>query len=499
MPRTVSLRALASAAMLLAFSAGAAADRTPSVTTYHADAARSGHYSAPGLTWAAASHLAPDPGFDGRIPGHVYAQPLFWQPPAGGPGLVVVATEDNIVLALDAATGKPAWQHRLGAPVPATALPCTNIDPLGITGTPVIDPARGAIFLDAALDGPRGARHTMFGLRLADGAILPGWPLDVGVALAARGVRFVSHDQNQRAALALLDGSVFVAFGGHAGDCGDYHGMVVGFATASPHVVAAWITRGPKGGVWSPGGMSVADDHLYFTTGNTEHAPTVVDPWDDGMSAFRESPALPHSIDPHDFFAPRDFAALNEHDLDLGGTVPVPVDLPGDVRRLVALGKDGNAYLLDRDNMGGIGGALAVRRVANGVIIQAPVVYRSGSQMLVAFRAPGALCPDGRSTTAVMALAVSPTDLRPVWCAPMKGRGIPIVTTSSGDAEPIVWIAGAEGDERLHGYRGDTGAPVFASQPLPGLRHFVTPIVAAGRIYLAGDGRVFAFRWDAPQ
>jgi len=465
------------------------------VLTYHADAARGGHYQADGLTWAAAAHLQPDPGFDGRVPGHIYAQPLFWQAQQGGPELVIVATEDDVVAALDATSGQIVWQTRVGAPVPATALPCTNIDPLGITGTPVIDPARNAVFFDAFVAGADGPRHEVFALRLSDGTVLPGWPVDVGAALSARGVHFMPRDQNQRAALALLNGHVFVGFGGHTGDCGDYHGVVIGLATTSPRLTGAWVSRGRKAGIWAPGGISVADGKLYFATGNSERDATPAAPWDDGIGAFRATAALSHSNDPHDFFAPIDHATLDDEDLDLGGTVPLPVDLANGMRRLIAMGKDGKAYLLDRDNLGGIGGALAVRRVADGSVIQAPVVYRARGETLVAFRTPGALCPDGQSTTAVVALAIDPAGLRPIWCAPIDGRGIPSVTTATAEADPIVWVAGAEGDERLHGFRGDTGQAVFTSDKLPGLRHFVTPLVGDGRLYLAGDGRVFAFRW----
>jgi hypothetical protein len=466
------------------------------VLTYHADAAHSGHYDTDGLTWAAAAHLQPVAGFDGRVPGHIYAQPLFWQSPRGGPGLVIVATENDVVAALDAASGQIVWQTRVGAPVPATALPCTNIDPLGITGTPVIDPMRRAVFFDAVVAGAGGPRHEIFGLRLTDGTVLPGWPIDVGAALTARGVHFVPLYQNQRAALALLDGHVFVGFGGDAGDCGDYHGIVVGLAATPPRLTAAWVSRGRKAGIWSPGGISVTDNKVYFTTGNSDRDAGPAAQWDDGIGVFRATTALSHSGDPRDFFAPRDYAALDDEDLDMAGTMPLPIDLPGGVRRLLAMGKDGNAYLLDRDNLGGVGGALAVRHVANGPIIQAPVVYRAHGETLVAFRAPGAICPDGRSTTAVVALAIGPTRLRPIWCAPIDGRGIPIVTTAGVEADPIVWVAGAEGDERLHGFRGDTGQAVVASGKLPQLRHFVTPMVADGRLYLAGDGRVFAFHWD---
>jgi len=466
------------------------------VTTYHADAARSGHYHAAGLTWGTAVSLTPDPNFDGRVPGHVYAQPLFWQA-KDGPGLLIVATQDDVVIALDASSGKIVWQARLGSPVPLSALACGNTDPLGITGTPVIDPAAGAVYLDAMVNNGYGPRHEVFGLRLADGAVLPGWPLDVGTALTARGIRFVARDQNQRAALTLFDGRIYLGYGGHAGDCGQYHGMVLAFDTSPPRLAAAWVTRGAKAGIWSPGGISVADGHLYFATGNSDPSPSRGAGWDDSNGAFRETPDLRHSTDPAAVFSPRNYAALDDDDLDLAGTVPLPIDLPGGAHRLLAMGKDGNAYLLDRGNLGGIGGALVVRRVANGPVIQAPVTYRNGGRTLVVYRAPGAICPDGRSTTAVVALAVTDGALTPAWCAPIDGRGIPMVTTSGPEANPIVWVAGAEGDERLHGYRGDTGAALYASEPLPGLRHFVTPMVAAGRIYLAGDGRVFAFRWQA--
>jgi Ca2+-binding RTX toxin-like protein len=79
----------------------------------------------------------------------------------------------------------------------------------------------------------------------------------------------------------------------------------------------------------------------------------------------------------------------------------------------------------------------------------------------------------------------------------MDGGGAPIVTTTDGSSEPIVWAVGAEGDDRLHGFRGDTGEQVYAGDGagdgMSGLRHFATILVAAGRFYVAGDGRIFAF------
>ena len=467
-----------------------------SVTTYHADAARSGHYVAPGLTWQAAARMAPDAGFDGRVPGHVYAQPLVWNPGNGAAARLIVVTESNEVVALDAGTGRTIWRRHLGVALPSTKFPCTNVDPVGITGTPVIDPRAGALYLDAMIGGPGGPRQEVFGLALSNGATLPGWPVDVRKALAARGLEFVERNQQQRAALALIGSRVFVAFGGFAGDCGWYHGMVLGLDTAPPRLAAVWMTRGLKGGVWAPGGISVAGGHLFFATGNTERAPTAIG-WDDGVSVFRETPALAHTTDPRDSFAPQNFAHLDDLDLDLGGTEPLPLTMPDGARRLMALGKDGKAYLLDRGNLGGIGGAVAVRRVAGGPIITAPAVYREGGRTVVAFRAPDAICPAGHEATALVGLAVSDGGMRPMWCAPVHGGGIPIVTTAERGDDPVIWFVGAEGDNRLHGFRGDTGQAVYTGDTvLPGLRHFVTPVVAGGRLYVAGDGRIFAFTWN---
>ena len=92
-------------AILLCAPAPRAAENDPTVPTYHADAARSGHYVVPGLTWANAGEMKRDVAFDGHVPGHVYAQPLYWHPPGSARGLVIVATEDNVVVALDAHSG----------------------------------------------------------------------------------------------------------------------------------------------------------------------------------------------------------------------------------------------------------------------------------------------------------------------------------------------------------------------------------------------------------
>ncbi len=123
-----------------------AASASDSVLTYHNSNQRDGAYVIPKLTLAAAANVARDAKFDGTVGGHVYAQPLFWKPKAPKKGLVIVATESNNVYALDEATGKVVWQRLIGNPMPLNQLPCGNIDPMGITGTPVIDPASARVY-----------------------------------------------------------------------------------------------------------------------------------------------------------------------------------------------------------------------------------------------------------------------------------------------------------------------------------------------------------------
>lgn len=104
--------------------------------------------------------------------------------------MLIVATEDDSVLALDAKSGKTLWQKSLGTPVPLSSLLCGNIDPLGITGTSVIDPQGQIVYADAAANSLAGPRHRVFALSLRDGSTIARWPVDVGDALKAAGQRF---------------------------------------------------------------------------------------------------------------------------------------------------------------------------------------------------------------------------------------------------------------------------------------------------------------------
>ena len=197
--------------------AAQAAEPTDTVLTYHGHADRSGNFVVPALSWERAHALHRDTNFEPQFAGHVYAQPLYWRPPGATAGLLLVVTEDDTVYALDAATGKTVWQRALGKPVRRAALPCGNIDPLGITGTPVIDAASRTLYLDAMVTDPRteAPAHAIFALSLDDGSVLPGWPINLAKALAATGGGFDARFQNQRGALTILDDRVYVAYSGH--------------------------------------------------------------------------------------------------------------------------------------------------------------------------------------------------------------------------------------------------------------------------------------------
>jgi hypothetical protein len=465
------------------------------VLTYHGDNSRSGHYVVPSLSWEKARALEPDRAFNARVAGPVYAQPLYFRPSGASSGTLFVATEDDVVQAFDAESGKEVWRREVGRPVQRSSLPCGNISPLGITGTPVIDPETEAIYFDAAVQRANGPRHELFALSTKDGSVLPGWPIDVADALQKSGQRFDPSVQNQRAALTILDDTLYVAFGGHFGDCGNFHGWVLGMPLRDPAKLASFQTRARGGGIWAPGGLSVAGHDIYFATGNTLGASS----WSDGEAVFRAGSDLRHSDDKASYFAPSDWKALDGRDADLGGSNPIPLDMPGpDGRALIlVLGKDGKAYVLDRNNLGGVGGQLVAETVSQSSIITAPATYRVGDDVFVALQGPGAHCPQpGRHDLTVLKIrAGSRPAMSTAWCGEVRGRGSPIVSTTDGHSNPIVWMLGAEGDDRLHAFRGDTGEPIFASEPLSGLRRFQTLIATENRLYVAADGRIYAFRF----
>jgi hypothetical protein len=465
-----------------------------SVTTYHHTNDRHGAYKVPGLTAKAAASMHLDGGFSATVSGTVYAQPLFWHPAGGAPELIV-ATAANLVYALNPATGAVLWRRQLLPSVPPGDLGCTDINPEGVTGTPVIDPASATVYLDATALRQGKPRHMMYALSLSNGAVVSGWPLDVEKALTAAGVGFTSRTQGERGALLEWNGQIYAAYGGRYGDCSPYYGTVIQVDPVSHSLAGHWQTRAAGGGIWAQGGLAADALSLYVTTGNSFTSGT----YGDGESVVRLKPGLARSAKAADYYAPADWLTLDNNDLDLGGTEAVPVNLVtagGTVSpRVVALGKDGNAYLLFRNNLGGVGGHATIVPVSNDEIITEAAVYSTKTQDMVAFT-NGA--PIGCSTAGIMMLKLVTSGGAPVsvaWCAAYSGNGSAIITTTDGTAEPIVWVVGAEGDGLLHGFDAANGAVLFGGggAVLSGVPHFSTILAADGRFYVGGSGRVYAY------
>ena len=484
---------VAAGVALMCLASGAIAGN---VVTYHNSPARSGAYVVPGLTTASAASITKVAGFAPALTGHIYAQPLYWKP-KGGTAELIVATESNIVYALNAGTGAVIWQTPLAAPA-TSGLPCGNVSPEGVLGTPTIDPASGTLYLDALTQSGAQFSHLVYAISLTKGTVLAGWPLDIGASLAAKGISFSAANQGERSGLLLSGGQLYIVYGGKYGDCQPYKGTVVQIDPGSHTLSAAWQTRAAGGGIWAQGGIAADGKSLYVTTGNTSGTSI----YGDGESIVKLAPGLAHSTDTADFYAPANWLSLDNEDLDLGGTEALPVHLVDKKGKpsphVIAMGKDGNAYLVKRGNLGGIGGPATIARVSNGEIITGPAVYSTSSLDMVALTN---FNPVGCSTPGLMMLQLKPDGKSPIgvaWCTYYNGNGSPIVTTSDGTADPIVWVVGAGGDRELHGFNALTGAAVFggAGTAMNGLHSYQTLIVAGGRIYVAADGTVYAYSFS---
>jgi hypothetical protein len=492
-----------------------------SVIQHHNSPGRRGVYIEPSLTRAAAATMGRDSSFVGGVQGDVYAQPLFLANGPGGTGIFIVVTESDTVYALDESTGQVVWQVAVGTPAGDTGAGanCGNIFPLGITGTPYVDLSSRTLFFDAAVGNARTIlTHQIHALSIDDGSERAGWPVDVS-SVSFQNRSFNPVLQNQRGGLAAFGETLYVPYGGHAGDCGDYHGWVVAVPFSNPGGTSAFATSAPKGGIWGPEGLATDGSSVFAVTGNTDNASQG---WGQGDSVLRLGPGATFSGQPTDFFAPSNWMFLDNNDLDLGGSGAMLIDVPGAVPSslVVALGKDGVAYLLDRANLGGFGAGNGLtgegvasalvagtgpgpRRGWDGEIIGSPAAYATPSGTYVVFQgARGRNCPGGpvEGVVAFRIVAGSPPGISTAWCAPDSGPGSPIVTTTDGQSETLVWSVGIGGDgsQRLFAWNGETGALVFGGggpgDSVGGIHTYTTPIAVNGRVLVAGDGQLYAFK-----
>jgi hypothetical protein len=478
------------------------------VTQFHNHDSRDGLYVDAAFTLDAAANLTRDLNFDGTIEGNVYAQPLYIEDGPGGRATIIAVTESNNVYALDALDGGVIWERNVGPPVSAGDLGCTKFDSMGITGTPIVDLASRALFL-AAMTTPDGGptkQHLILSLNVDTGDINSGWPVDVEATATYNGINFTASTQQQRPALGIVGNILYVGYGSKR-DCDTWHGWLVGVPIDNPASVTAWAAAtatGAKGGaIWGVGGIASDGKNPFVTTGNTTDTGNN---WSGGEAVIRFQPGPIFSGSPADYWAPTNWQSLDQSDADLGASGPLLVDVPGATpsHLIVAMGKDRKAYLVNRDNLGGISQPVASAQVASNTILQAAVTYRTKQGTYVAFRANN----DGDTVLSAFRItAANPPaiDIPGGWDVTRAsgGCGSPFVTSTDGNNNIIVWVVGTEdhrtaGDQRLHGYDGNTGAVVYGgggpNELMAGTHYYsTTGIAARGRIYVAGDNKVYAF------
>ncbi len=446
------------------------------VTQFHNHDSRDGLYIDSAFTQDAAANLARDLNFDGTISGLVYAQPLYIDNGPGGRPTIIAVTESNNVYALDAVDGSVIWQRNVGDPVFRNDLTCRGpIDQYGITGTPIVDLASRALFFNAMItpDGGITQKHLIFSLNVDTGDINPGWPVDVGEVAIFNGTTFTPSIQAQRPALGIVDNILYVGYGGLS-DCSIYHGWLVGVPINNPAGAMAWATSAIGGGVWGVGGVASDGTNPFITTGNTFNTGGN---WMGGEAVIRFQPGPIFTGSPDDYWAPVNWLSLDANDQDLGSSGPLLVDVPGATPSalVVASGKDGNAYLLDRSHLGGISSPMVSShvvdgnspydkkpdaRISNTNLTQAAATYRTNQGTYVAFRARDGTISAWRIT------ATNPPAIVTGWSVTRNGCGSPFVTSTDGTNNTIVWVVGTkdsqtQGDQRLHGYDGETGAVVY--------------------------------------
>lgn len=311
--------------------------------TYHGDAVRSGVAAT-----MPAARGAPVLRRSVSLDGAVYASPIV----AGG--RIFAATEQDSVYALTT-DGARIWRTRLGEPSPASERPCGNIDPLGVTGTPVYQD--GVVYVAAEYGGP--VRHELVALDAATGAVRWRRGIDLPGADAVA--------MQERGALTIAAGRVWVPFGGLLGDCGDYKGRLVGVPLSGQGALVPFtVPTTREAGIWAPPGPSVdAQGRLLVAVGNGEST-SAYDHSDSVLAVSTDGRML-------DSFSPRTWAEDNGADRDLGSQGPAIVG-----RWVFSAGKSGTAYVLRLDGLGGIGGEVnsgALCRSYGGTAVVSDTVF----------------------------------------------------------------------------------------------------------------------------
>ena len=303
------------------------------------------------------------------VDGNVYAQPLYMSGltiNGGTHNVVFVATENDSVYAFDAdekSAGQPLWHTSFINPshgittISDSDVQCNNITPqYGITGTPVIDPNAGILYVVASTKENGVFYQRLHALNILTGQEVSGSPAVISGSVKGTGdgsvggyVSFNPLQQLQRPGLLLLNGVVYIAFGSHC-DANPYHGWVFGYNATSLQQTAIYNTtpNASEGAIWQSGGGLAADSsgNIYYMSGvGTFDADTGGIDYSDSFVKLSTQNGLKVA----DYMTPFNQACMDYIDQDLGSGGPLLLPTSNE---LIGVGKEGRIYVINRGNMG---------------------------------------------------------------------------------------------------------------------------------------------------
>jgi hypothetical protein len=461
------------------------------------------------------------------VDGDVYAQPLYVPrvdiPGSGVHDVVIVATEHDSVYAFDA-TGRPAmplWhvsflQSGVSGTVPSGDVRCPFIQPeIGITPTPVIDLESGTLYVLARTRERAGLLRSKYVQRLHALAITTGvekfgGPVDIQATVRGKGAGAsdgaVSFDpllELPRAGLLLSGGRVYLTWASSC-DVGPYHGWVMAYDAKTLKQTAVLNTSpdASQSGIWQSDNGPAADrnGNVFVATGNGEFD-AAHGRRDYGDSVLKV--ALTNGeLMVADYFTPDNEQQLNENDLDIGSSGPVLLpDQPGDhPHLLIAGGKDGTLFVLDRDRLGKHvpqGGGRPLQTLAMKGGVYSPAAYWNGHVYILASNdyLSDYVLRDGTLTSPPVAIGTQK----------FKNPGAPIAISADGTRNAIVWLietkvwnAWAEDKPSvLHAFdAANVARELYTSEQNPArdragmTLRFTIPTVANGRVYVPARRQV---------
>ncbi len=490
----------------------------PGLLTNHSDAGRTGqNLNEVVLTTGNVNSTQFGKLFSYAIDGYAYAQPLYVPnlaiPGQGTHNVVFVATEHDSVFAFDAnnSPSTPLWQVSFIDPgagittIPAATVSdpgCDNIGvEVGITGTPVIDPALNELFVVVRTLENGAYFQRLHILDITTGSEVSGSPVVIqasvhGVGEGSYGTGSIAFDpllENSRPGMLIMNGVVYIAFSSLC-DKRPFHGWVLGYNETTLAQVSVFNTspNGIASGIWQSGNGIVGDatnGYLYFATGNG---------WFDADSGgldygdtIAKLSTTGNVLSLVDYFTPHDQDNLNHNDLDMGsgGCLLLPDQSTPPIHLLTCVGKEGNIYLVNRDNMGHFnanGDTQVVQTLMIGKVWGSPAYWLNQTYFwgdgdyLKAYRLYNSL---------FSATPISEDSKTSLYPAPTP------TVSANGSTNGIVWAVftnknATGGPAVLRAYdAANVSRQLFDSstnsnnQAGPAVK-FVVPTVADGRVYL---------------